>query len=136
MCFAAIHQTMGALNLVKDQTLEMCRETVSIDCHALHSVRIQTYEMCLSAVQERGDIIDFVQEKYQTREIIMATIQQSPVAIMKIPNPIFEICIDSIKMHMRSETDVKKNIIFPYLRDDFQNLILEIFKDYESMKPK
>ena len=80
------------IEIVKEQTPEICLTAVQSYGWALQFVKKQTPEMCLIAVQRYVWALDYVKE--QTPEICLAAIKQKPDVIRFIAN---SDCLNAIR---------------------------------------
>ena len=67
------------LELVENQTEEICKAAVKQNPYALVHVKNQTEAICLEAVQQNGLVLEYVHD--QTEEICKAAVKQNPDAL-------------------------------------------------------
>lgn len=78
-----------ALQFIKNQTPEICLESVKQNGFALCLVKEQTPEICLTAVKENWLISRYFEEK--TPEICLEDIKQDKDAIRFVPKEFVEV---------------------------------------------
>jgi hypothetical protein len=93
----AVKQYGCALQLVRDQTDEICLEAVKQDGYALRFVKKQTDKIRLEAVKQDGWALRYVDG--QTDEICLEAVKQHGWLLQFVINRTPEICLEAVKQH-------------------------------------
>ena len=111
-CLEAVKRDGYALEYVKEQTFEMCIESVVVkrdECalkYALKFVKEQTPEICLDAIKETGFALKFVKE--QTFEICLESVKETGFALEYVKEQTHEICLEAVKQNGHALEHVKE----------------------------
>jgi len=97
LCLMAIHKGDGggALYHIRDQTPELCEESVRLHPFSLMYVRDQTPALCLLAVKQSGLTLQFVHD--QTPDLCLAAVSQDGRALQYVKEQTPEICAAAVR---------------------------------------